>query len=363
MGILFDSAMPRHADENELLKIQSLNEFTEHPLLISIDNPVNKFADDFISFLNHNSKQSDTIPEPSIHVQNHLSIDGYVINDLIGVGGEALVYSGLDEQSNPVAIKLYKKIDHFENGLPREVSISNKLEHPGIVKILKFFEIQNQNEKSYVSIMPLATNGSFRSFEFPQLTIEMAVEFLLQIGSVLEYMHSQNIIHHDIKPGNVLIFDDGFRLSDFSVSIVLNDENQQINDRFGTSFFMAPEISRNSYFPKPTDMWSLGITLYVLLFGKLPFNLSQLTEPSTLPDFIRVTDNVMPYQLEFHDWPVIPPELRDILTELLNKDPEQRMTATQLVTNEWLQMKNHEWNELMNYLSTDDVIINSPISI
>ena len=76
--------------------------------------------------------------------------------------------------------------------------------------------------------MPLATYGTFgNNFpDSPVLTVSMAIEFLSQIGSVLEYMHSNNIIHHDIKRGNILIFENGFALSDFSVSVILNDDNQ-----------------------------------------------------------------------------------------------------------------------------------------
>lgn len=366
MGILFDSAISRHTEENELIQNNALGEFKEHPFLISIDNPINRFCDDFVSYLNEDNLHNDSKPEPRLCVQEQISIDGYTVKGLIGVGAEAFVYEGIDnETSSPVAIKVYKRVEHMENGIPREIEISNRLDHPNIIKIQKFFEIQKQHENLFVGIMPLATYGTFGNIfpDSPVLTVSMAIEFLSQIGSVLDYMHSNNIIHHDIKPGNILIFENGFALSDFSVSVILNDDNQMLTDRFGTSFFMAPEISRNSYSPKPTDMWSLGITVYLLIFGKMPFNLSQLTEPSTLPEFIRVTDNVMPYELAFPDWPVIPDELKVIISRLLIKDPDQRMTAKELVSNTWMKEKSEEWNELMNFLQERDEIIDSPIAV
>lgn len=366
MGILLDSTVSRHTEENELLQNHSLGEFNEHPFLISIDNPINRFCDDFVSYLNEDLLKNDSKPETRLCVQEQISIDGYTVKGLIGVGAEAIVYEGIEnETSTSVAIKVYKRVEHMGNGVPREVEISNRLDHPNIIKIQKCFEIQRQHENSFVGIMPLAPYGTFGDIipESPVLTVSMAIEFLSQIGSVLDYMHSNNIIHHDIKPGNILIFENGFALSDFSVSVILNDEKQMLTDRFGTSFFIAPEISRNSYSPKPTDMWSLGITVYVLIFGKMPFNLSQLTEPSTLPEFMRVTDNVMPYELVFPDWPVIPNELKDIISGLLIKDPDQRMTAKELVSNPWMKEKNEEWNELMNFLQEKDEIIDSPISV
>ena len=352
MGIIFDSLITRRTEQNEQ-RLQGLQipRSDEHPLLVSIESPVNRFCDDFVSSLNEEAQKCAKNSDDRICVQDPLSIDGFTITKMIGHGAEAFVYKAIDDSTHQeVAIKVYKRVEHIgKNGSPREVEISQVLDHPNLLKFIDCFEMQ----KSFVTIMPLAAHGAFKNSDSPEITVSMAIELLDQMGSALEYMHSKNVIHHDIKPGNILICNDHFVLCDFSVSVILNDENQQLNDRYGTSFFMAPEISRNAYSPKPTDMWSLGVTIYVLLYGKFPYNLSQLTEPSTLPDFMRVTDNVMQYKLTFPEWPKVPDELKGIISGLLNKDPDQRMTSKELASNQWIKEKIEEWNDLMKFISAN----------
>lgn len=224
------------------------------------------------------------------------------------------------------------------------------MDHKHLLKYLNYCEIQkSQREKSFAAIMPFADYGALNNSNEPEITIMMAIELLSQIGSALCYMHNKNIIHHDIKPQNILLFNFGFVLCDFSVSVVLSNSDQLLRDRTGTSVFMAPEISQNSYKPKPTDMWSLGITVFCLLFGKYPYNLGCFDQNTSIPPYIRITNNVMNYDLVFPENHIIPDPLKEIITMLLNKNPDERMTSQELVSNPWLASQIKERDSLLSF--------------
>jgi serine/threonine protein kinase len=238
------------------------------------------------------------------------------------------------------------------NDLPPEVTIARSLDHPHILRIDNCVDFVRNREPAFAVAMPFAEFGALHNSDLPQLTVTMCVDLLLQIGSALGHMHSQQIVHRDVKPDNILVFPHGFTLCDFSVSVVLSNEHDLLSDQIGTSVFMAPEISRHLYSPKPTDMWSLGITVFSLLYGMFPFNLSHFQDNPDIPAHIRVTDNVMPYDLVFPDAPVIPDELKTILSRLLDKDPERRLTAAELVLEEFLMDESEDWEFLVNGLRT-----------
>jgi serine/threonine protein kinase len=142
-------------------------------------------------------------------------------------------------------------------------------------------------------------------------------------------------------------------LCDFSVAVALTDGEQMLGDQIGTSVFMAPEVSTRSYLAKPPDMWSLGITVFSLLFGQFPFNLNHFFDHCEIPAHVRVVDNVMGYDLEFPSRRAIPDELKSILGWLLEKDPEMRMTADELAREEWLHEELSEWEILTELLCGD----------
>ena len=274
-----NSASKKYTSDEELLSNQNNN---SHPLLISIDNPINRYSDAFISNLKNKKKKEIDIQSEQI-IEDQLEIPGYSINSIIGRGAESFVYKGIDiSTGEKVAVKVFKRYDGINQ--PKEISIAKMMNHKHLLKFLNSFEIQKStNEKFFIAIMPFADYGALNNSDVPEITIMMAIELLLQIGGALCYMHDKNIIHHDIKPQNILLFNYGFVLCDFSVSVVLENEDQLLRDRTGTSVFMAPEISQNSYKPKPTDMWSLGITVFCLLFGKYPYNLGSFDQNPSIP--------------------------------------------------------------------------------
>ena len=326
---------------------EALGQVAEHPLLTVVDTPVNLFCDDFASALDDEPNVSSAVNDPGIRAIDGVEVEGYRVVKLIGQGAEAYVYKAVDlVTGEKVALKVYKR----SAGPPKEVEIANMLDHPSILKFSKCVELIRNHEKKFAAVMRLSKHGSLSHSDVPELTVTLAVQLLDQIGSALAYMHAKNIVHRDIKPQNILVFGDEFQLCDFSVSVMLQSSDQTLSGQFGTSVFMAPEIARNVHSPKPTDMWSLGITVFCLLFGRFPFALDSFARNPDIPAHIRVTDNVMPHPLVFPDWPVIPDELKSIIAGLLDKDPGTRMTADDLISNPWIQEQMTEWNSLARFL-------------
>ena len=331
-----------------------LDRATEHPLLTVVDNPVNLFCDDFASALDDEPSVLSAGNDAIARAPDGVEGEGYRVVKLIGQGAEAYVYKAIELQSNEkVAIKVYKRA----NAPPKEIEIANMLNHPSILKFRDSVELVRNHEKKFAAVMRLSTYGSLCHSDVPELTVTLAIQLLDQIGGALAHMHSKNIVHRDIKPQNILVFDSEFQLCDFSVSVVLQNPDQTLSGQFGTSVFMAPEIARNVHAPKPTDMWSLGITVFCLIYGKFPFALDNFASDPDKPAHIRVTDNVMPYPLVFPEWPVIPEELRNIISGLLDKDPTKRMTAEELANNPWITEEVTEWKGFERFLNRSSLFV------
>lgn len=322
------------------------HEFNEHPLLTAIENPINRFCDDFASSLVEDTKQS----ESPFGINENEEISGYTISRKIDSGAEATVYEALKNKSTtPIALKKYKNVKYVHGGRPKEVFISSLLDHPNILPIYDCFQNPNGD---FILTMPLSRQGSLKSSNTSEITVIGALMLLQQMGSALSYMHSLGLVHRDIKPSNILVFDDCFKLCDFSISVKMANDQELISGVIGTTVFIAPEISNNMYAPKPTDIWALGVTVFSLLFGKYPFQLEKGLEMATETTHgNNVNRRLVTETLDFPPTPAIPDELKQILAKMLDINPETRMTAQEIAENEWIHEKLEEWDRLMNFVS------------
>lgn len=326
--------------------------FQEHPLLNVIENPINRFCDDFASSLQNDSSQKTQKTDNQMNQTEQEEIPGYMITKVLGNGAEAIVYQALKSGTpNPVALKHYKSINNkAQSGIPYEYEIAQLLDHPHCLKMFDCFQLQNGE---YVISMPIGTHGCLEGTDVPVLTIPEGLLMLSQLGSALAHMHSRNVVHCDIKPTNILLFDDGYKFCDYSVSFHLNSADQQISGVRGTSIFMAAEISVNYYSPKPVDVWALGITVYSLLFGCLPYHLEKALEENGGKKWENtglITKYVNLYELTFPDVPLIPDQMKQILSGMLAKDPVQRITAQEIADNAWVNQKCQEWKGIIDYM-------------
>jgi serine/threonine protein kinase len=192
------------------------------------------------------------------------------------------------------------------------------VDHPNILKIYDYFQHNNY----CCLILEYCSGGSLQSSIAPHrgLSEEKLLRYLPQITSALAYIHHNNIAHLDIKPGNILIDNYGrSKLADFGLSHFC-DEKKKISQFCGSMFFTAPEIfSEKPYDPFKADIWSLGVTLYLLASGKFPYLAK--TGPLMLE---KISKGHKPLKDK------VPEIIRKIVTWCLQIDPNNRPTASQL---------------------------------
>lgn len=199
----------------------------------------------------------------------------YKIISLIGTGGMADVYKATDKRLNrPVAIKILKK-EYYNNEpfLKRfvtEAEASAVLTHPNIVRT---YDAAYSEGYHYI-VMELAAGTSLKEYikEKEVLTPREAIKIAIQIADGLSEAHAEKIIHRDIKPENIIISASGkIKIMDFGIAKVANG-GTITGDTMGSVHYMSPEQAKGRYSDCKTDIYSLGITLYEMVTGELPFD-------------------------------------------------------------------------------------------
>ncbi|MFL1547900.1 serine/threonine-protein kinase [Pseudomonas sp. D47] len=244
-------------------------------------------------------------------------IPGYDIEGGIGEGAMASVYLATQRSlERKVALKVMAAAlaadPSFCERFLREGKTLARLSHPHTVTI---HDIGNVGELYYMA-MEYLPNGTLKERIAAGLTPEQGVTLIRQIASALGYAHAQGLVHRDVKPANILFRADGTAvLSDFGIAKSLDDRTQftQAGFAVGTPSYMSPEQARGQEIDGRADLYALGVVLYEILVGKLPYTgtdalstaLAHLTEP--LPEL-----------------PVHHGRYQDVLRKLLAKDPAER---------------------------------------
>jgi serine/threonine-protein kinase len=204
-------------------------------------------------------------------------LDHYDLEELLARSGMASIFRAVDRRSGKVvALKVphlqYESDVAFFERFRREEQIGQKLSHPNIVRVLP----ADQRSRTYL-VMEFAEGRSLRAVmrERKRLPIEEALAIARQIGSALEYMHGQGVVHRDLKPDNVLVGEAGdVKLLDFGIAM---DEAARrltwfgLSPPIGTPDYMAPEQVRGTRGDARTDIYALGTLLYEMITGELPF--------------------------------------------------------------------------------------------
>jgi eukaryotic-like serine/threonine-protein kinase len=248
----------------------------------------------------------------------------YRITSLLGEGGMGEVYLATDKQTRqPVAVKiLARQLSMNPESLERfrrEAETLRKLDHPNIVKFIDAFEYQRQ----FVIVMEYVPGGGlFQLLKVSTLPIERARQITLDLCDALIRAHRLNIIHRDIKPENVLIDRDGSpKLADFGVARLSEFTRMtRSGTQVGTPYYMAPEAWEGKKLNAQADIWSLGVMLFEMLAGEVPFdgdtgaavmNKVLTTEP---PDLKKLR-------------PAVPVHLVNVVARMLTRDKEQRFQS------------------------------------
>ena len=248
--------------------------------------------------------------------------DRYEIIKTIGEGGMANVYLAKDTiLDRHVAIKVLRgdlaNDEKFVRRFQREALSASSLTHPNIVEI---YDV-GQDDGDYFIVMEYIPGKNLKQLIKKRggLTVEEVVDIMLQITSAMSTAHDALIIHRDLKPQNILIQDDGgIKITDFGIAMALNaTQLTQTNSAMGSVHYFPPEQASGKGATLKSDVYSLGIMMYELLTGELPFRgenaveiaLKHLKEP--LPD---LKDKV----------PNIPQAVENIVIKATSKNPKNR---------------------------------------
>ncbi|MBZ0201605.1 MAG: protein kinase [Ignavibacteria bacterium] len=202
----------------------------------------------------------------------------YRIVSLIGEGGMGSVYLAKDKLlDRRLAIKILNphltKNKQFIERFILEAKILSRLEHENIVRIVNFFDY----EGNYYMVMTYAEGITLKDLinQTGPIIENRALKIFIKVCESLEYAHSSNIVHRDIKPENIIIDDnDNIKILDFGIAKIIDSSSMtRTGTKMGTLYYMSPEqIKADKNIDSKADIYSLGIVLYEMLTGALPFN-------------------------------------------------------------------------------------------
>ena len=246
----------------------------------------------------------------------------YEINELIGVGGMANVYKAVDVTDGKiVAVKVLREEFYSNEEFIRRFKNESKaialLSHPNIIQV--YDVCLSGRIKSIV--MEHIDGITLKEYKDQQgaLPWKEALHFTVQILKALSHAHSKGIIHRDIKPQNVLLLPDGqIKLTDFGIARFARGESKSLTDRaIGSVHYISPEQARGGHTDQRADIYSVGIMIYEMLSGQLPFD-----DDSPVSVALKQIQLEAPLLESIN--PDIPKGLADITARAMQKDPDRR---------------------------------------
>ena len=267
----------------------------------------------------------------------------YIMCDILGEGSYAKVKEVIDSETLiRRAVKIMKrrklrKIPHGEQNAEREIKLLKDLKHENVMSMTEVF-YNEEKGKIYVvleycvgvlkDILDKVHNKKFPTWQ--------AHHYFGQLMNGLEYLHSQRVIHKDIKPGNLLLNAAGIlKIADLGVAekLDLYSDPDKISTRgMGTPAFQPPEIANGLevYPGYKLDVWSSGTTLYNFVTGEYPF------EGETI---YRLFEAIGRCEFDFPVGSNLDPVLQSLIRGMLTKDPHERLSVSQVISHDWLRKK------------------------
>ena len=255
-------------------------------------------------------------------------IPHYHVGHLIAEGGTAKVYWGIDLRSGfPVAIKELK-IRHFKNPALKqkfkeeEPQLYLNCKHPNIPKLVDFLEYTDKEQMCIV--MPFIEGITLENYIYREIGLipeQKALPLFLEILDTVAYLHGNGILHLDIKSNNVMLQPNGkIKLIDLGIAKRMSDAS---NTGFGTPAYMPPEQSEKGICGRYTDVFALGVVLFEMLTGHLPFT-SQSPNARQASEEIKYKIKYEPTPQMKQFYPHITPDLQFIVECALAKNPDER---------------------------------------
>ena len=262
----------------------------------------------------------------TMNIKGILLDNRYRIVDKIGVGGMADVYLGEDTLlGRQAAIKVlhanFANDDEFVTRFKREAQAAGKLNHPNIVNM---YDVGFDQNLHYI-VMEYVDGETLKEYitRHGRLSIDEAVKFTISIAEGLEHAHTMGIVHCDIKPHNVIITRTGrVKVTDFGIARAMNATNTVMytNSILGSAHYLSPEQASGKPVDGNTDIYSLGVVLYEMLTGRVPFE----GETPIAVALKHVREKVAP-PTRYN--PSIPPLLEAVVMKALSKNPADRFDS------------------------------------
>ncbi|CAD8051703.1 unnamed protein product [Paramecium primaurelia] len=288
----------------------------------------------------------------------------YQFGKVLGAGsfGKVVTARMIKNLEKQFAIKIIEKtkVKGREDILANEIYMLQRLDHPNIIK---FHEVY-QNKQNFYICMDYCRGGELVEWipkKYKSFHEQNIQELMKKIVSAVSYIHDQGIVHRDIKAENIMITskkDDGEpKLIDFGLANKFDTSHlKRLKSFAGTPMYMAPEVIKGSYDEK-CDIWSLGVLLFTLLSGHLPFHGETKEE---------LYDNIQKANISFTStiWSHISSEAKDLIKKMLSKQPGLRPNSKEVLKHSWFkkQFKNEEKNStLLNNSLTSSITENRSI--
>jgi serine/threonine protein kinase len=249
----------------------------------------------------------------------------YTVSSLLGRGSYSKVYMAVGEDGKTVALKrvsLSRLSPSVRQRLEAEVSIMHTIKHPSIVELITSFRDKN----ALYLVLEYVNGAELERVISPTLDREIARHFAKQLVDALAYLAKHNIVHRDIKPRNILVQrDQTLKLLDFGFAR-LYEEQDMMGTICGSPIYMAPELLQMQPYTYKADVWSLGIVLYQLVYGVLPFG-----HASSIIDIRRIIlSSIVPHPAGAD------PEVVNLINSILCKDPVTRPRLEKIAEHPWL---------------------------
>ena len=314
---------------------------------------IQNLIDSSIKYTPSNIKIQNFITKVETNIE-----DTYKILSKLGKGSFGSVYKVMHIKSGLIrAMKVIKKesvkFQDDDKKFLKEIEILIQLEHPNIIKIFEYFT----DDINYYLITEYISGGElYEGLIKIKNFNEFKCEYILnQILSAIYYLHSNNIVHRDVKPENILISKStndllSIKLIDFgSCNYIKKNENFTL--KVGSPYYIAPEVLKHDYNSK-CDIWSIGVILYILLVGYPPFKAKNKTE---LFNMIKRGN----YSMEGTDWNRVSSGAKDLLKHMLEYDYNKRYSAEECLNHPWIKkFEGVTSGQLVNEVYLESILVN-----
>lgn len=263
------------------------------------------------------------------------SIGDYKMEKILGNGSFGKVKLAINTKTgDEVAVKIVKNVDkdHQASNM-KEIGILESLNHPYVIKVIDVFETGNY----MCIILEYAKNGDLLEYlnsHWDRCLPEIEAQRIFkQVVQGVQYLHENNIIHRDLKPNNILLDEiNNVKISDFGLS-KRSESTEALKTACGSPIYAAPELLSRNYVGPRVDVWSLGVILFNIGTGSMPFGInSSLSVPAIYNLILQSNDPKVPKTCKMsHSWD-------QLMSKVLVPDSQKRYTIQQILDHPWLYM-------------------------